>query len=434
MEFQSLCSTPCHFSAACNLAEWEEHLAEQRSVWLSSPDYVPTSYEAFVNDSQNFRTLPDTSDEEDAGLKRTQRQALKRELPWKSIGEADWPAFVEAMQKEWAEWCKWSSCEKFDGDVNAIPKELILPSRVCYRWKPLDGGASFRAKARIVIQGFRDPHLPLLARDAPVLSRIGLMCILQWACSLNLDIWYADCKSAFLQCKPDEERPQKIFMKAPQDGVAREAVPEWSQNPGQLYQLHAPVYGQANAPRQWFLHVHDTMIQLHWVQHSLDPCIFLYKNAKGEVVAVVGIHVDDILACALDARVLNEVEKSFSWGSAWEKNDFVFVGRRIVKHDDGKITISQSHYATDVIISKNKNDPETKMGTDRDAMSEFRSAIGSLQWMAGTTRPDLAADTSLLQKGHNDLTYGDLHEANSILKYVKATGDSMISSLYLWIL
>ena len=106
----------------------------------------------------------------------------------------------------------------------------------------------------------------------------------------------------------------------------------------------------------------------------------------------------------------------------------------IVKHDDGKITISQSHYATDVIISKNKNDPETKMGTDRDAMSEFRSAIGSLQWMAGTTRPDLAADTSLLQKGHNDLTYGDLHEANSILKYVKATGDSMISSLYLWIL
>jgi len=31
-------------------------------------------------------------------------------------------------------------------------------------------------------------------------------------------------------------------------------------------------------------------------------------------VAVVGIHVDDILACALDARVLNEVEKSFSLG------------------------------------------------------------------------------------------------------------------------
>ena len=80
-----------------------------------------------------------------------------------------------------------------------------------------------------------------------------------------------------------------------------------------------------------------------------------------------------------------------------------------------------------MIISKNKNNPEAKMGTDRDAMSEFRSAIGSLQWMAGTTRPDLAADTSLLQRAHNDLTHGDLQEANAILKYAKATADSHIT-------
>eukprot|EP00435_Cladocopium_sp_Y103_P012135 s282_g3.t1 len=427
MEFQSLCRTPSHFRAACHLVEWEEHLAEQQSVWMTSHGYVPASYEAFVNDSQNFQALPDTSDEEDAGLKRTQRQALKRELPWKSIDSADRPAFVEAIQKEWAEWCKWSSCEKFEGDVNTIPKELILPSRVCYRWKPLDGGSSFKAKARIVIQGFRDPHLPLLARDAPVLSRIGLMCILQWACSMNLDLWNGDCKSAFLQGKPDDERPRKIFMRVPQDGISLEAILEWYENPGQLYQLHAPVYGQANAPRQWYLHVLDVLTRLHWVRHSLDPCIFLFKNKSGTVIAVLGVHVDDIIACSSEAEVLKDVERSFSWGSTWEKNDFVFVGRRIVKQEDGRITISQSHYATDVIISKNKNDPEAKMGADRDAMSEFRSAIGSLQWMAGTTRPDLAADTSLLQKAHNDLTYGDLQEANAILKYAKATADSHIT-------
>lgn len=205
-----------------------------------------------------------------------------------------------------------------------------------------------------MIQGFRDPHLPLLARDAPVLSRVGLMCILQWACSLNLDLWNADCKSAFLQGKPDEERPQKIFMRVPQDGVALDAIPEWASNPGMLYQLHAPVYGQANAPRQWFLHVRDVMLRLEWSQHSLDPCIFLYKNEQGEVRAVLGIHVDDILASSLDVGLLDAVEKSFSWGGAWDKNDFVFVGRRIVKQDDGRITISQSHYATDVIISKDK--------------------------------------------------------------------------------
>ena len=89
--------------------------------------------------------------------------------------------------------------------------------------------------------------------------------------------------------------------------------------------------------------------------------------------------------------------------------------------------MSQSHYAADVIITKVKQDHEAKMGSDRDAISEFRSATGSLQWMSGTTRPDIAADTSLLQKGHSDLTYGDLAEANSALKYVKATANTAVT-------
>ena len=140
----TLCRTPSHFSTACNLVGLEEQLAEQQSTWMTSHDHAPVSYEAFLASNRNSRALPDTSDEEDAGLKRTQQQALKRELPWKSIdpSPSDRPACVEAIQKEWAEWCKWSSCEKFEGDTSTIPKEFILPSRVCYRWKPLDGGAS----------------------------------------------------------------------------------------------------------------------------------------------------------------------------------------------------------------------------------------------------------------------------------------------------
>ena len=54
------------------------------------------------------------------------------------------------------------------------------------------------------------------------------------------------------------------------------------------------------------------------------------------MIAVLGVHVDDIIASSLEADVLKEVEKSFSWGSTWEKNDFVFVGRRLVKQKDGE--------------------------------------------------------------------------------------------------
>ena len=64
-----------------------------------------------------------------------------------------------------------------------------------------------------MIAGFRDPHLPLLTRDAPVLSRAGFSSILQWATSLGVCLWNADCKSAFLQGKADTERPEPIFMR-----------------------------------------------------------------------------------------------------------------------------------------------------------------------------------------------------------------------------
>lgn len=78
-----------------------------------------------------------------------------------------------------------------------------------------------------------------------------------------------------------------------------------------------------------------------------------------------------------------------------------------MQHDDGRVT-PKSEPLCFRIIFKNKHDLEQKMGSDKDAMSEFRSALGSVQWLARTTRPDVAADTSLIQKGDNALTYGDL--------------------------
>ena len=48
-------------------------------------------------------------------------------------------------------------------------------------------------------------------------------------------------------------------------------------------------------------------------------------------------------------------------------------------------------------------------------MSDFRSAVGSLQWLSGQTRPDLAAASSLCQKGSkteiSDLTSVRVHQA-----------------------
>ena len=131
----------------------------------------------------------------------------------------------------------------------------------------------------------------------------------------------------------------------------------------------------------------------------------LFSHA-GQVVALLGLHVDDIITCCLPKYeyVLDEVKESFVWGSEWEQDDFVFVGRRIQRQPDGGFTLDQTHYVADVMLTKITKDPAEKLEAHPELVTEFRSGIGSLQWLAGTTRGDLSAYVSLLQKKHTELT------------------------------
>ena len=84
------------------------------------------------------------------------QKALDREFPWCMIGDADKPAFSEAIAKEWRGWLRWGAIRPAPAsELKSIAKSHILPSRVAYRWKPIPLGR--KAKAGIVAQGFRGP-------------------------------------------------------------------------------------------------------------------------------------------------------------------------------------------------------------------------------------------------------------------------------------
>ncbi|CAE7804420.1 GIP [Symbiodinium necroappetens] len=173
----------------------------------------------------------------------------------------------------------------------------------------------------------------------------------------EVSLWNGDCKSASLQGRPDDERPTPIFMAPPKDPVALEAIPEWN-DPALLYKLSAPVYGQSNAPRR-----------LKWARH---------------------------------AGVLDDVHSKFEWRSPWVSRDFKFVGRHIKQKDDGTITIDQEGYVAEVPLTKTKLDPSTPLKDYSDLVTEYRSGIGSLQWLAGTTRGDISVDVSLYVRATQD--------------------------------
>ena len=137
--------------------------------------------------------------------------------------------------------------------------------------------------------------------------------------------------------------------------------------------------------------------------------------------------MDDLVAAALPGaeETLNQVEASFTWGTPWVCEDFTFIGRRVRQHPDGSVTVDQASYVSEVPTTKVKLPEDTLLSLHPELVTEFRSGIGSLQWLSSTTRGDVAADVSLIQRPPKELTVADLREVNSVLRYVKATSEAM---------
>ena len=66
--------------------------------------------------------------------------------------------------------------------------------------------------------------------------------------------------------------------------------------------------------------------------------------------------------------------------------------------------------------------PQKQMAMDqrmtKEELTEHKSVVGSLHWLAGQTRPDLATPTSFSQ--HGNMTIADLKQLYSIIEYVRA--------------
>ncbi|CAE7457471.1 unnamed protein product, partial [Symbiodinium necroappetens] len=86
---------------------------------------TPGEGEAVVMESSNS----EGADGPGESVSRAQKQALKKELPWQAMSQAEVPKFVQALADEWAEWQKWSSCQAVHLDPSQVDAKLILRSR-----------------------------------------------------------------------------------------------------------------------------------------------------------------------------------------------------------------------------------------------------------------------------------------------------------------
>ena len=106
--------------------------------------------------------------------------------------------------------------------------------------------------------------------------------------------------------------------------------------------------------------------------------------------------------------------------SKWEFNIFDFCGKDL-KFGTDETELGQETFAKDIRTSpiSRARRAEQSSPLEGDELTELRSGRGSLQWMAGQSRPDLAAAVSLNQVPQP--TIATLLSINKLLEQAKAS-------------
>jgi hypothetical protein len=323
--------------------------------------------------------------------------------------------------------------QKLSKGKKALPTMAIATIKYDENNKPK------RAKYRIVVLGNLDYHTwSKEDTAAPVLSQLELRLLTSLAIYNKRVLKNCDVKQAFVQSKlPDNE----IYFLKPPPGCPR------SQS-NQYWRLIRSLYGLKRAPRIWFETLCNHLRSMGLRQASPNSCLFVGEIIEGEPPLYVGIYVDDIIyfstSDAVEKRFEQLLSDRVSVDFMGQVSYFLGIEFAWQHHLDGHITVSltQQSFAETLIeslgfdtfngsifaspyrsgIPIDSIPTESLSSTQRDTLRlQYQSLVGSLNWLAHTTRPDLSTVVSLLAQHQNTPSSGHLEAAKHVVKYLAGT-------------
>lgn len=341
-----------------------------------------------------------------------------------AIARPDSSHWVAAMKNEYESLMKKETWELVDLPSN----RKSIGCRWVFHLKKNSKGDVERYKARLVAKGcFQKFGIDYYDTFSPVAKYSTIRILLALAVEFELLVHHLDVKTAYLNSELQEE----VYMDQPECFVDKSQSQK-------VCKLKKSIYGLKQAGRAWNEKINSILIQDGFVRSTTDTCVYT-KNKDGLFVIIV-VYVDDIVLACSNLVALNEVKVMLQ--SNFEIDDkreiSYCLGFEVCRDGErGAIRISQKQFIQNLLREYGMLDARpfyTPLDVSLhfiqcdDAShivdsSKYQSLIGSLMYLAISTRPDIIHSVSKLSQYNKSPHIEHFKAAKHVLHYLKATKD-----------
>ncbi|MBW0499100.1 hypothetical protein O181_038815 [Austropuccinia psidii MF-1] len=335
-----------------------------------------------------------------------------------AINSANKDVWNEAIKKELASMNRLSVWDVIDlkSDYKLVGTTWVFRTKRNHLNEVVD------YKARLCAQGFtQTPGLDFGKPYAPTGRLNSLRTLIAFAASTNLSFHQVDIKSAFLNAPLSET----VYLSIPQ-GLDLDRRKN-------CLRLNKAIYGLKQAPLAWYERLKDWLKKVGFVACLLDPCVF-YR--QGSVPLWLYVHVDDIAIFGKDVESFKkEISEEFDIKDVGPAD--LMLGVKI-NHSKDFISLDQQHFTKSLLdlygMSMCKTvstplPPHSHLGPpDIEEVIKFkqlnvnyRSAIGSINYLSTATRPNLSHAVSTLSQFLVNLGIQHWNAFLHVLKYLNGT-------------
>lgn len=205
---------------------------------------------------------------------------------------------------------------------------------------------------------------------------------------------------------------------------------------GMVWELGKSLYGTRQGARDFSDHLRSVLLAFGFETSKSDDCLFIYRRRSSFLY--LHMHVDDGFLISDCDSLINDFKTHMlkSYQLKWKIKPTLHLGMHLTYHGDGAISLNQTHFLQDLLERFGFEDLNSVKlpfpvglkllhGSTEDVAAAshlpYQSLVGSLNWAAISTRPDIAFAVSQLSRFNSCYTFAHWNAAKHLACYLKGS-------------